>query len=52
MYKVFFNLHLPQFPLRGKVGKLSKRKRVISWSTVSLLLVSRGAQGGGFPSFK
>ena len=29
----------PHFPLRGKVGQLSERRRVLCWSIYSILLV-------------
>ena len=46
----------PHFPLRGKVGQLSKMKREICWSTVSMVLVYGGAARrcrclNNFPTF-
>ena len=38
--QIFFNLK-KQFPRRGKVGPLRKRKRVLSWSIYIISLWSR-----------
>ena len=39
LYKFFKSTKPPHFPLRGQVGQISKRKRVLCWSIYSISLV-------------
>ena len=46
--KSFFKcLRSPNFPLRGKVGQLSKKKRVLCWSIYIIILGEGHVRGEG-----